>query len=530
MFFDDDLLDFGDEGFENTGAYGAVPSDFEADAGSGAGANSVSTLPLSSTGSRRKRGSRGGAQAKTSSSSDKGTDKRWRSGAISAPPAFDGDIEADPFCFRHYKRRLKRWVEITREYLPPNEQALRALECLRGEAEVEMEEIDDSRYNVENGIELLLQDLEASFGAKELFRQGGVIREFESLSRLQGESVAAFIRRFRLLERRLQEAHVDPYPEPARVVKLLDALRLDERSTSQVLLAAGNRYELRPVLDALKIQYPAGMSLTGIPRNRVDTRGLRGRGRASTTSSSSTASGRTSRARGTAVRPWKQWHTQAEGSGNEDVDYPDQVDDENNLEVIPEDDGANQENVNEDERDEDVEGEGADWSGWADQVEDLPDEAFAEEAGMSDLAAVAQALTVTSKKLANLVQARGYYNTDTKGGKSKGKGKSNSKGKGKGKPAARAPGKSSGKGSGKGSGKLSKGRSKGDVSVQQQRIQGSLCLGCGSSGLTSGFPRVVTWQSVLTSGIPKSFHGLHHGCQLSYLISSIRGVLRARAL
>ena len=95
-------------------------------------------------------------------------------------------------------------------------------------------------------IELLLQDLEVRFGAKELFRQGGVIREFESLSRLQGESVAAFIR--------------------------------DERSTSQVLLAADNRYELRPVLDALKIQYPAGMSLTGIPRNRVDTRGFRGRG------------------------------------------------------------------------------------------------------------------------------------------------------------------------------------------------------------------------------------------------------------
>ena len=326
-------------------------------------------------------------------------------------------------------------------------------------------------------IELLLQDLEVSFGAKELFRQGGVIREFESLSRLQGESVAAFIRRFRLLERRLQEAHVDPYPEQARVVKLLDALRLDERSTSQVLLAVDNRYELRPVLDALKIQYPAGMSLTGIPRNRVDTRGFRGRGRSSTTSSASTASGRTARARGTSSRPWKQWNTQADWPGNEDADYPDQVDDENNLEIIPEDDGVTQENANEDECDEDAEGEGADWSEWADQVEDLPDEALGEEAGLSDLAAVAQALTVTSKKLANLVQARGYYNADAKGGKSKGKGKSNSKGKGKSKHAARAPGKASGKGSGK----SSKGKSKGDLSVQQQRIQGSLCLGCGSS-------------------------------------------------
>eukprot|EP00439_Symbiodinium_sp_Y106_P041972 s694_g5.t1 len=105
----------------------------------------------------------------------------------------------DPYCYRHYKRRLLRWVEITMEYLPGNEQALRALENLKGEAEVEMEEIDDGRYNVENGIELLLRDLERSFGAKELFRQRGTIREF--VGRLQGESVHAFVRRFRLFER-----------------------------------------------------------------------------------------------------------------------------------------------------------------------------------------------------------------------------------------------------------------------------------------------------------------------------------------
>eukprot|EP00439_Symbiodinium_sp_Y106_P028069 s5285_g3.t1 len=366
MFFDDDLLDFGDEGFENTGADGAGPSDFEADAGSGAGSNSVSPLPLSSASSRRKRG---GAQAKASSSSDKVTDKKWRSGAISAPPVFDGDSRSRSFL------------------LPP-------LQASTQEAEVEMEEIDDSRYNAKNRI-----------------------------------------------------AHVDPYPEQARVVKLLDALRLDERSTSQVLLAAGNRYELRPVLDALKIQYPAGMSLTGIPRGFAAEDVPR-------PSSASTASGRTSRARGTSSRPWKQWNTQADWPGNEDADYSDQVDDENNLEIIPEDDGVTQENANEDECDEDAEGEGADWSEWADQVEDLPDEALGEEAGLSDLVAVAQALTVTSKKLANLVQARGYYNADAKGGKSKGK--SNSKGKGKSKHAARAPG----KGSGKGSGKSSKGKTK----------------------------------------------------------------------
>ena len=187
------------------------------------------------------------------------------------------------YCLRHYRRRLLRWVNITKEYLPPGEQALRALEQLKGEAETELEEISDTRYNCPEGIELLLKDLEVSFGEKELFRQGGVIREFEGITRLQGESVTAFVRRFRLLERKLTENRVPAYPEPARVIKRLDGLRLDEKSTSSLLLAAGNPYEMSAIQDAIKIQYPAGMSITGLPRGRPD---LRKRPAASSTSSS----------------------------------------------------------------------------------------------------------------------------------------------------------------------------------------------------------------------------------------------------
>ena len=121
-------------------------------------------------------------------------EKKWRSGATPAAPTFSGDVESDPYCLRHYRRRLLRWVSITKEYLPASDQALRALEQLKGEAETELEEVDDSRYNCSEGIELLLKDLEVSFGEKELFRQGGVIREFEGITRLQGESVTAFVR------------------------------------------------------------------------------------------------------------------------------------------------------------------------------------------------------------------------------------------------------------------------------------------------------------------------------------------------
>ena len=162
-----------------------------------------------------------------------------------------------------------RWVRITRDFLPAREQALRAREQLRAEAELEFEEVDDERFDHDEGLDRLLQDLEESFGEKELFRQGGVIREFESVGRLQGESVTAFTRRFRLLERKLQDNRVPAYPEEARVIKLLDGLRLAERSTSALLLAAGNKYLMKPILDAIKVQYPPGMSVTGVPNKSM---------------------------------------------------------------------------------------------------------------------------------------------------------------------------------------------------------------------------------------------------------------------
>ena len=150
---------------------------------------------------RRRRGTRGsGASSVRSNVNQSGSSRKWRSGAIPTAPTFEGDIDTNPYCLRHYRRRLMRWVRITREYLPANEQALRAREQLQGEAEIELEETPDEKYDCDEGISLLLADLEHSFGERELFRQGGVIREFESIGRLQGETVTSFVRRFRLLE------------------------------------------------------------------------------------------------------------------------------------------------------------------------------------------------------------------------------------------------------------------------------------------------------------------------------------------
>ena len=169
--FDDDLFDFG----VNAGSSSAESTepDDSLDAGAAQnGAEQESVVasdvpPGTPTRRPRRRGQRGGSGS-SQVGSKKPEEKRWRSGAVPPAPTFEGNVEEDPYCLRHYRRRLRRWVLITREFLPPNEQALRALEQLRGEAELELEEVPDSKFDCSDGIEILLKELEVSFGEREL--------------------------------------------------------------------------------------------------------------------------------------------------------------------------------------------------------------------------------------------------------------------------------------------------------------------------------------------------------------------------
>ena len=494
-FFDNDLFDFAPDGAdtgEDRSADGAEPDDKDhesfsvASGAAGTGDGQESSGRVSNK--ARKRGSRGGSGGRPAE------EKRWRSGAVPTAPSFDGDVESNPYCLRHYRRRLLRWVTLTKEYLPPNEQALRALEQLHGQAELEFEEVDDARFNHPDGIQRLLADLEQAFGEREIFRQGGVIREFESIGRMQGESITAFIRRFRLLERKLMDNKVPAYPEQARVIKLLDGLRLDEKATASVLLAAGNKYDMQAVLEALRIQYPPGMSITGLPKGlaSLSTRSARSSApsRASSYRSSSTATSSRKSSRMGQARKWTHWHTgwdeeMPEELVEEDagIDYQDEI-------YAEEEPDALTENADEEE-DELIP---------VDEGEELE---IYEEPGSLDsaalLASAVEALTVTSKKLASLAQSRGYYgNSDAKSkgkgdkGKSKG-GKSKSQGKGKG--AGGPKGKGSGK---KGGGKAAKGMTHG--ADRQTRLRGSLCLGCGASDhWIRECPHVSNFQAQIAS-------------------------------
>ncbi|CAK9042424.1 Retrovirus-related Pol polyprotein from transposon TNT 1-94, partial [Durusdinium trenchii] len=261
-------------------------------------------------------------------------------------------------------------------------------------AALELEEVDDERYNTDTGIQQLLDDLEISFGERELFR---------------------------LYERKLKDAQVPPYPDETRAFKLLDGLRLDERATSQLLLAAGNRYSFQALVEAIHIQYPAGLTLTGMSRHPVFMT-----------------------------------------AGDEAQQYEDD----------PNDDTFDYQFADYDEQAEDYTAAPEEF-----EPDELP------EAG-DDAGDEHQAMTATSKRLAATVQSRGYYTTVKDKGKGKGHGKGAGKDKGFGKKGATSSSSPTTTSEGKGSGK-SKAGSKGGKSkmnpTQRQRMQASLCLGCGAS-------------------------------------------------
>ena len=68
-----------------------------------------------------------------------------------------------------------------------------------------------------------------------MLTKGGGIRTYDSISRMQGESVYQFVKRFKRLERKLHKNKIPAYPEEAGAIKLLDGLRLDDKATMGIL-------------------------------------------------------------------------------------------------------------------------------------------------------------------------------------------------------------------------------------------------------------------------------------------------------
>ena len=240
------------------------------------------------------------------------------------------------------------------------------------------------------------------------------------------------------------------------------------------MLAAGNKYDFQSLVDAIRVQYPPGLTLTGLARHptlgtSLSSKPSKGSSRGSFRSKISSRSSTSSK--------WRAWHTHGEpiDEGNEDDNvesYMTAAEETHEYDGNQEDDGFEYQYDEEDP-------DGAPQDAGDDQAVDAEQPP---EDGEDH-----QALTATSKKLAATVQSRGYYTNASKGkGKSVasgGKSKGKDKGQGK-KPGVASPQPASFKGKSK---SFSKGQSKSSRGssqmspTQRQRLESSLCLGRGAS-------------------------------------------------
>ena len=236
------------------------------------------------------------------------------------------------------------------------------------------------------------------------------------------------------------------------------------------LLAAGNKYNMKLILEAIRIQYPPGMSVTGIP-NKFN-------GRRTAPHNQKHQRG------GKLVRDRQAWHVEAEAEDQYDERWDDYGYEAYVTEAPPEDAAAG--DSNNQEYDDVVYDEEA--------VEnDTEHAADGGEAEMPDLTAVVEALTVTSRRLAEITKSRGFYQDKSKG-KASGKATS-SKGKSKGKMSEKGK-----HFKGKGKGKPGPMPTKGNFAMQRKAIEESLCLGCGKPGhWLRDCPNVGTYQAQLTT-------------------------------
>ena len=261
---------------------------------------------------------------------------------------------------------------------------------------------------------------------------------------------------------------------------------------SHILLAAGNRYNFQAILDAVRMQFPAGLTLTGMARPGA------------TLSSSSAAPSRKGRGSGKGKgRGWKA--TFRTWNVNEDGNYEDHVEDYHDADYASWETAEHYDQETEyfDANDgEAVQEDGIDviYENEEEEVGDA-DEHHGEEQTQ-------EVLTATSKQMANQKAARGYYDTS---------------GKGKGKPSKGGKGKGRGGGSNsygssfnqiKGKDKFNKGKGKngghdkgkgqdgGGKSQRQIRFANSQCLGCGSTQhFLRDCPNVTTYQAHLASAL-----------------------------
>ena len=187
------------------------------------------------------------------------------------------------------------------------------------------------------GVDTILSQLKQAFQQKTVYVKRQYLHEYESIGRYPGESLRAFINRYRRAEASLRAINIDislTYDDESRGSRLLDRARLTTEQQRLILVGTGQALSFDAIRAALMLQFPehkptppvAGRESNNAPYQPKGS-GKNHQGSTSTSSSSTSSTGG-GKGKGSGKGPRRVYQTETIQEGDENEEQAEEGDNE----------------------------------------------------------------------------------------------------------------------------------------------------------------------------------------------------------
>ena len=319
---------------------------------------------------------------------------KWKTGQYPPVPLWKYDA-SDLRAFAKYKKKIEIWQLQMRPFASGKDQALLLYNSLSGEPEQELEHLSVDELYVENGVAKILELLQRQFEQRQIYQKRRFLQDFENMRRFHGESMRAYVLRFRRVMRSLRAVGIEitaTFDEEALGSRLLDRSGLSHSDQRMVLIGTQQSLAFETIAETLALQWPEFR-----PPPPIFTKEGKGTGKHGKTASSSTSSITSST---TSTAPSSRSSGGGKGYPPRRVFVAETLEEEPEGEDLEAADGDLTPPEADEEQDEQQEG-------------NEPEHAEDDDQGNLELQDLANVLTVTARKLSGVTLGRKF----TTGGK-----------------------------------------------------------------------------------------------------------------
>ncbi|CAK9109800.1 unnamed protein product, partial [Durusdinium trenchii] len=183
---------------------------------------------------------------------------KWKTGQYPPVPLWKYDA-SDLRAFAKYKKKIEIWQLQMRPFASGKDQALLLYNSLSGEPEQELEHLSVDELYVENGVAKILELLQKPFEQRQIYQKRRFLQDFENTRRFHGESMRAYVLRFRRVMRSLRAVGIEitaTFDEEALGSRLLDRSGLSHSDQRMVLIGTQQSLAFETIAETLALQWP----------------------------------------------------------------------------------------------------------------------------------------------------------------------------------------------------------------------------------------------------------------------------------